>query len=190
MHQLNQIIVTLTQAAQAVPEGRVFGFDTQMLFQIGIQVLNGLILAVALTYILYKPVKAFLQKRSEGIQNEISTAEATQQRADALIKEYEAKIAEIEQERLEIVANAEQQAEKSARDIIDEARKEADALKQRELESVREEEKRMYEEVRLHVIDLSSVIAERYLAQELDDASRERYSAKVLAQLEETGWPS
>lgn len=190
MNQLNQVLVLLTQAAQTVPEGRVFGFDIQTVFQVGIQVLNGVILAVALTYILYKPVKAFLQNRSEGIQNEISTAEATQQRADALIKEYEAKIAEIELERQEIVANAERQADVSARDILEEARKEADAIKQRELESVREEEKRMYEEVRLHVIDLSAVIAERYLAQELDDASREQYSAKVIAQLEETGWPS
>ena len=54
-----------------MPEERLFGLDSQTLIQIGIQLLNGIILAVALGYILYKPVKEFLHKRSEGIQNKI-----------------------------------------------------------------------------------------------------------------------
>ena len=54
--------------AQAVPEGRVFGLDSQTLISIGIQLFNGSILAVALAFILYNPVKDFMEKRREKIQ--------------------------------------------------------------------------------------------------------------------------
>jgi F-type H+-transporting ATPase subunit b len=64
---------------QTLPAGRVFGLDTQTLISIGIQLLNAIILALALTFILYKPVKRFLQKRTEMIQKKIDDSEAAMQ---------------------------------------------------------------------------------------------------------------
>lgn len=184
---MNQVLILLTQT---VPEGRVFGFDTQTLIQVGIQALNGVILAVALTAILYKPVKAFLQKRSERIQSEIDGAYATQAEANELIREYEAKLAAIDEERTRIVESARTLGEDEARAILEDAREEAAEIKKRELESVQAEKERMYEEVRLHAIDLSALIAQRYISREMDDEARKAYSQHALAQMEESGWPN
>ena len=54
--------------AQAMPEGRVFGLDTQTLFSILIQLFNGILLAVVLSVIFYKPIKNFMQNRTNKIQ--------------------------------------------------------------------------------------------------------------------------
>ena len=96
--------------AQAVPEGRIFGLDEQTFIQIGMQLLNAIVLAFALAFILYKPVKEFLDKRSEGIQGKINDADATMAKAKELIAEYENKIKDIEKERLDILEEARLQA--------------------------------------------------------------------------------
>mgnify|MGYP001252647009 FL=1 len=89
--------------AKAIPEGRLFGLDLQTLIQIGMQLLNAIILAVALAFILYKPVKEFLDKRTNGIQGKIDDADETMAKANELIAEYEDKIKNIEKERIDIL---------------------------------------------------------------------------------------
>ena len=84
--------------AQSVPDGRVFALDRQTLISMGIMVLNGIILAVALYFILYKPVTEFLQKRSERIRNSIEEASSTMAKARELINEYESKVSNIDKE--------------------------------------------------------------------------------------------
>lgn len=175
-------------SAQAVPEGRVFGLDLQTLISIGIQLLNGIILAVALGFILYKPVKEFMQRRTDQIQSKIDDAEAMMAKANALIEEYEQKIKNIDQERLEILEAARLKAVDESKIILEEARKEASALKQRSLERIAEDKKRLQEETRLYIIELASLLAQRYMAQNIDDETQEKLFTEALAQLEEAQW--
>ena len=77
---------------QTVPEGRLFALDNQTLIQIGIQLLNGIILAIALSIILYKPVKEYLRKRSDTIKSRFDEAETATARANELIAEYEGRL--------------------------------------------------------------------------------------------------
>ena len=99
----NSIIVFL---AQAVPEGRVFGLDMQTFISAAIQLLNAIILALVLTKILYKPVKEFMQKRSDKIKSKMDNADATMAKAQELIAEYDEKIRKIDKERAEILESA------------------------------------------------------------------------------------
>lgn len=180
---MNNLITVLTQS---VPEGRVFGLDSQTLISIGIQLFNGIVLAIALTLILYKPVKEFLRKRAERIQADIDNAEATMTEATALINEYEGKLKDINQERLEILEKARNKARAENKLIIEEAEKEAEDIKQRTLVSIEEDKKRLQEEMRLQVIDLSSLVAEKYLTMNLDEETQGQYLDKVINQLEKT----
>lgn len=184
---MNDIIILL---AQTTPEGRVFGLDAQTLIQIAIQLFNAILLAVALTFILYKPVKEFLRKRSETIQGGIEDAETTMARANELITSYEAKIEEIDQERVRILEETQLKAKKDHKIILDEARQEAEAIKKRAMESVAQDKLRFHEEMRLHVIDLSAYMAEKYITEKMDDDAQDRYFNQVIGHLEETTWPS
>ena len=175
-------------STQALPEGRVFGLDAQTLIGIGIQLFNGILLAVALGFILYKPVKEFMQRRTNRIQNKINEAETTMISANALIAKYKQQIKNIDQERLELLEAARLKAADESRTIREEARKEAQALKERTLDSIYEDKKRLKEESRLYIIELASLMAEKYIAQKIDRTTEEKLFNETLAQLEDAQW--
>ncbi|NLK75160.1 MAG: ATP synthase F0 subunit B [Clostridiales bacterium] len=174
--------------AQTTPEGRAFGLDMQTLISIGIQLANGIILAIALTYILYKPVKEFLQKRTDKIQGKIEDAEATMTKANQLIAEYETKMKYIDKERLEILEAARSKATVESKQILEEARKEAIEIKKRSLESIEADKKRLQEETRLYIIELASLMAEKYITQKIDDDTQDKIFEETLAQMEAAQW--
>ena len=184
---MHSMIVFLTQA---VPEGRVFGLDLQTLISIGIQLLNGIILAVALGFILYKPVKEFMQKRSESIQGKIDDTDATLEKANKLIAEYDKKIEEIEKERAELLEAARIKAADESKVILEEARKEASEIKKRSLQSVTADKKRLTQESRLYIIELASYMAEKYISQNIDNEIGDKLFEETLTKLEETQWQS
>ncbi len=174
--------------AQAVPDGRVFGLDSQTLIQIGIQLLNAILLAAALGYLLYNPVKEFMQKRTDRIQKQMDDAEAAKARAEELIAEYKQKLSEIDREREEILEAARLRAAEERKAIIAEAKQEALEQKQRVSESIAAQKERLKEEARLYIIEAASLMAEKYIAQTIDDQIQDKLFAEALAQLEEAQW--
>lgn len=179
------MIVLLTQA---VPEGRIFGLDEQTFIQIGMQLLNAIVLAFALAFILYKPVKEFLDKRSEGIQGKINDADATMAKAKELIAEYENKIKDIEKERLDILEEARLQTINERELIIEEANKEAEEIKKRSIEGASLEKKKLQEESRLYIIELASLMAERYIVENIGNEEQEKIYKETLSQMEGAKW--
>lgn len=175
-------------STQTIPEGRVFALDTQTLIGIGIQLFNGILLATVLGFILYNPVKEFMQKRSNRIQNKITDAETMMASANELIAKYERKIQNIAQERLGILEATRLEAAEESKTILEAARKEAYALKERTLDSISADKKRLKEESRLHIIELASLLAEKYIAQNIDSETQEKLFNQTLAQLEDAQW--
>ena len=66
------IILAINIALSALPEPRLFGMDQQTLLQIGANIINMLILAGFLAFMLYKPVRKFLQKRTDRVKGELA----------------------------------------------------------------------------------------------------------------------
>lgn len=170
--------------AQNVPEGRVFGLDLQTLISIGIQLINGIILAVALFFILYKPVKEFMRKRTEGIQSRIDETDMAMIKARELMTEYDIKIKSIDKERIEILEEARLKADEERKIILEEAKQEAYEIKKRSLESISADKKRLKEETRLYIIELASLIAEKHISQNIDDEVRDKIFEEALSQME------
>ena len=176
--------------AQALPEGRVFGLDTQTLIDIGIQLFNGILLAVILGFVLYNPVKEFMQKRTDRIQEKLDDSDATMLTATNLIEEYEAKIEDINQERLVILEEARVKADEESELIRQEAREEAEETKRRLQESMRAEKERMQDESRIYIIEMASLMAEKHVAQTINDEDQDRLFEDALADLEDSKWQS
>jgi len=174
--------------SQSVPEGRVFGLDQQTLISIGIQLVNGVILALALGFILYKPVKKFMHNRTENIQSRIDSADATMVKAKELIAEYDEKIKNIDRERIEILEEAHLKADDERKFIVEEARREANEVKKHLLDNIAEDKKRLQEETRLHIIELSSLIAQKYITQNINNETLDKIFDETLVQLEAAQW--
>lgn len=171
-----------------VPDGRVFALDTQTLISIGLQLLNGIILAVALGFILYKPLKNFMQKRTERIQNQIDDTDAKLAEAKELAAEYDRKINDIEKERIKILEEARLMADEEKKIILEEARQEATEIKERSSERMLADQKRLQEETRIYIIELSSLIAEKYITQTIVPEIQDRIFEETLAKMEDAKW--
>ena len=174
----------------AVPEGRVFGLDQQTFIDVAIQLFNACILAAALGYILYKPVREFMEKRTARIQGEIDDAAAQRAQADALKAQYEKKLAQIDLERAEILEAARLAASERSKQILDEARGEAAAIKRRTQESIADERERLAQEVRLQIIEVSSLMAAKFVEHAIDESTQDRLFDETMAQLEDARWLS
>ncbi|MCL2368735.1 MAG: ATP synthase F0 subunit B [Oscillospiraceae bacterium] len=174
----------------AVPEGRVFGLDAQMLFTIVFQLINASVLAAVLTYLLYKPVRKFLQKRNDKIKSQLDRAEGDMTQATALKAQYEQNLDNIDQERMEILETAHKQAMEKSRNVIQDGRKEADVLRERALQSIQREQEQLQDALKCHIIDISSAMAGKIVAHVIDPQIQDRLFAETLKELEETPWPN
>lgn len=174
--------------SQNIPEGRVFALDQQTLVQIGVQVLNGIILAVLLGIILYKPVKKFLDERSNKIKNKIDNSDSTMAKAQALIVEYESKVANIDKEYERVLEEARSEAVKEEDKILQEAREEANKIREESLESISREKDRIQQDARPYIIELATILAEKYVTVSLDKDEQERLFDEILSELEVSQW--
>lgn len=176
--------------SQAVPEGRVFGLDLQTLTDIGIQLLNGIVLAIALGAILYKPVKEFMEKRTDRIQSEVDQSNQVMEEAQALIEEYNSKVEALKNERVQIIAEARLKAEEESQAIRDEVQVKIEEERLSAKESIQSERERMIDESRIHIVETASVIAEKYITDHIKQEDLERLLDQALVDLEGSKWRS
>ncbi len=172
-----------------LPEGRVFGLDMQTLTDTAIQLLNACILAAALGFILYKPVREFMHRRTEKINGQFKDARDKMAEADELKSMYEKKLREIDTERIKILEAARAAAAEKSKHILEEARSEAADIRRRTEESVLGEKERLKKETRLHIIEVSSLMAAKFVKQSIDSDAQDRLFEETMTELEESKWP-
>lgn len=140
-----------------------FGIDARL---IAIQILNFAVLAIALSYFLYKPIMRIVSEREEKIKAGIRDAEA----AAASLKEAESQKGEVlsgaHKEAESVMARAKESAKNEAADIVKEAEKAAvDKVRQGEERgaALAEEARRKSEAdiARLAVLAAAEVLQEK-----------------------------
>jgi F-type H+-transporting ATPase subunit b len=100
-------------------------FDWNMLWTI----VNLIIFVVLMKIFLVKPIKNTLDKRKELIDKQFSDAMQTQEEAENLKAEYEAELADVENEKKQILVDARSSAKAEYNKIVDKAQNEADKIK-------------------------------------------------------------
>lgn len=131
--------------------------------QILLHIFNFVILAGGLYFLLYKPVKAFMDKRTEEYRKLEETAAQKLADAEALEKEYALRLESAEKEIAEKMAEAAANAEKSAEEKINQAKKQHEKIIAEAKEAAERQKKRTLEETREEIIELAAGMAERIL---------------------------
>jgi len=162
---------------------RVFGIDGATLSGAAFVLFNVILLAVILTKILYNPVRQFLFDRTERIRSQIKHAEDEKHSAIEMKAQYEAKIKNIELEREEILDAARKQATEKSKQLLDEAKTEADAIRDRAMRNVEMEQERVKDEMRQSIIELSSVMAQKFVARTIDNELQDQLFTEVMAEI-------
>jgi len=178
----------LNAAAAELPAGRVFGIDQQTFIQIIANVLNVAGLAAVLVYLLYRPVRTVLKKRTNRIQGQLMQAEEELENATALRHKYERRMEEVEKEREEILNEARRVAADSSRRLVAEAKKEADSIRERAAQNVEMEWERAENDMRTAIIDVSAVMAEKFVSLAINKETHDRLFAETVSDLEGMKW--
>ena len=173
---------------QNVPDGRLFAIDQQALIQMAWVLINAVILAFILSKLLYKPVLNVLKNRRDRIDGEVREAEKSKTDALQLKAEYEQKMKDVEQEKVEILDTARRQAEDRSKERIAEAHTEAATLKARAEKDIELEKERAKSEMKQHIIDASSLMVTKFLSRTMDAEAHEQLFNETMAELEEIAW--
>ena len=134
--------------------------------------------------LLYRPVREFLNKRAERINNELQDASDKMKTAQDLRAEYEQKIRDIELERGAILDEARKQANDKRNELLTETKSELETLKERaSLEMVAERE-RVKDQIHQAIVDISSDMAAKLITMTIDQKTQDKLFDEAMAELE------
>lgn len=132
------------------------------------QLLAFIILFVAVFFLAYKPVKKFLKKRNEYVENNIKQSKANELKSEELLKTADAKVNASYQEAKKIIAEAKVNANKEGAAIIEKAKDEAKREKLRAEEDIALEIKKSQDNIHQEMVDIALSASEKVLAREVN----------------------
>jgi len=171
-----------------VPPGRIFGMDQQTFVAILANLVNFCILALVLAFLLYRPVRNILRKRTERIQGQLAQAEDEMAKAAELKLEYEKKLADVGRERDEILSEARKLAADTSQRLVNEAKKEADAARTRAAANIEVEWERAESEMRVAIIEVSAQLAEKFVTLAINKETHDKLFSEAITDLGEMKW--
>ena len=167
-----------------------FGMDANTVVSVVSNLVNVGVLAVVLAFLLYRPVRNVLHKRTERIRRQLQQAEEEMTRAMELRKQYELKMEEVEKERDEILAETRKNAADLGRRLLADAKTEADMVKERAAANVEMEWERAQTKMRTTIIDVSSVMAEKFVSLAINKETHDKLFDEAMSDLEGVTWES
>lgn len=161
------------------PEGAPLKFKADLAFWSGV---TFLVFLTVLTKFAWKPLLAALNQREAQIRDDISQAEAARQKAEEMLAEHARKLAKVQDEVREIIAEARSDAEHLKQDIVSSAQKEAEASKQRAISEIGRARDAALKDLFEVVAGEVAHATEHVLGRRLDGADQDRLIEEALAQ--------
>jgi F-type H+-transporting ATPase subunit b len=132
----------------------------------------------------YPPIRDQIQRRQSQIEEAIDEAQRTRSEARELLAEYRRQIEEARGEARRILDEARKQGEAQRERTKQEARKEGERIIQRAREEIERERDSALRQVRSEVADMVIEASERVIGRELDRDGHERLISEALDSLE------
>ncbi|MCL2121645.1 MAG: F0F1 ATP synthase subunit B [Clostridiales bacterium] len=173
-------------AASDLPPGSILHFDSALLIQMGIQVLNIAVLVFLLSWLLYKPLVKFLDARTERIRNEMEAVRTDRNEALELKERYNTLLAGIETEREEVLHQAYKKAMERSDQMLFDARREAELIFERSLQELDVEKKSQEEELKRQVVEVSVLLASKIIEVNMDRDAHDRLFDEAMAEWRES----
>ncbi len=148
------------------------------------QTVNFVLLIFLLYRLLYKPVRTFIDKRTDEIEGQIKTAEENQAASVALREQLEEQAKDSRQQARQFLDEATKRAEAIQAEILQEAREEAAAIVRRAQEVTELEKEKAWAELKGQVAELSLLLASKVITQSLDQQQHQDLIEKTMNQLD------
>ena len=116
-------------------------------FTVVAQAINFLILVWLLRRFLYKPILHAIDEREKGIATQLAEAEAKKAEAQKERDDFQHKNEAFDQERAALLKKATDEAKAERQRLLDEARKDADALRAKRQDALRNEQRNLSQDI-------------------------------------------
>ena len=159
------------------------GFDPLDLSQGGNMLWTWAIFLVTLPFawkMVMGPITRALEERDERASEAIGAAERASQEAQEARAEVEVKLGEAQSAAAEMLSEARERAELREREIIDTAKKEADAMIERARTDIDAEKEKALLAIRDEVVDLAIGAAGKVLGRQADSEDDRRLVSDVI----------
>ena len=148
------------------------------------QLISFLILVIGMIFLVYKPVKKYLTKRREILDNEVKETEENKSKALNNVLTSEKEIASSKQKAKTIINNAEISASKKRDEIIENAKIEAkDIIKDANIaaDKIKEDAKL---ELKNQIVDTALKASKKVLEREVSEKDNEKIIDDFISQLD------
>lgn len=150
--------------------------------------INVAILYFILKHFFWEKVRTFMLDRQAAVQDAFDSAEAINRRADEKMQNYSRRIANVEEESREIIRNAKARAEAQAKDIVENAYKEASDIIAKAERTIEIEREKATAEMRQEIAALAIMAAEQIVEKEISSTGQEAIVDEVINKARSTGW--
>jgi F-type H+-transporting ATPase subunit b len=141
------------------------GFNLPLLLA---QVINFLVVLVALRLFLYKPVLEMLDRRAQRVREGLDAAESSKEQAAQAEQEVTRQLDDARREGQALLAQTQETATRIQEEARAQARREADTLLERARNEIQLERDQAIAELRREFADLTMDAAEKVVGQSLD----------------------
>jgi F-type H+-transporting ATPase subunit b len=188
MIQLNPQFLFLLNAVEEVPfrYRQLIDMDAQMFLDMLPNMLNFIITAALLTYLLYKPVKKILQARADRVEGEMKEAAQNKASAEELKTTYEQKVRDIETERAAILEEARKLANENRERMLNDAKAEAQSVKDKANRDIATELEQIKGAIHHSIIEISTDMAAKIISASIDKNAHDKLFNEAMTELEAT----
>lgn len=149
------------------------------------RVINFSVLAIALFFVLRKPVSQALSSRIEGIRTQLNDLETKKIQAEKELAKYTEKLAELDKEAKKLVDGYIRQGQEAKARIIAEANAAAQKLEAQALRNIDHEFKQARDSIQAEIVEKALLKAESMIKVRINEQDQERlvdeYLQKVVA---------
>ena len=147
------------------------------------RVMNFAVLAIALFFLLKKPVAQFLGDRIQSIQEQLDELEAKKAEAEKKLAQYDEKLSMLSSESEKIIDQYKQQGEILREKILAEATAAADKLEEQARRSIEHEFKQARQQLEEEVFEKAIAKAEEKLKKNITDQDQDKLVDEYLTKV-------
>ena len=167
---------------------RIFALDLQLIHDVLWTALAIFILFFGLSYLLFNPVRKYLEKRKKKISDELSEAEESLRKANEMKAEYDAKMLSVRKESAAILDEAEKKAETNRSDILNEAKNDAAEIRRKAAADAEQEKVHARDDMKQEMVKLASLIAGKVVHEKMDTSVQDELVSEALSEMKESTW--
>lgn len=169
---------------------RLFDLDMQLVQDSVLLAIAIFFLFLALSYLLFNPVRQMLADRKLKIQTELDDAAADKTDAEALKAEYEEKLKNVDKEAEAILSEARQKALRNEAKIVEDAKEEAARIIARANEEALLEKKRVVDEMKQEMISVAAAMAAKVITANIDVNIQNQLVDETIKEMGDSTWLS